>query len=162
MALFGIGRLREYRCGKLQNQVCSFFFAFALCAFSGNAFPSLSLAQQIPGNQTADPYLARTIQLSMRDAVRLALKQNPGLVAARLEALESKQETRLARSAFLPKASLALEEQMNRLNLATLIGQEQRPYSIGPYSNVQLGSTFDVPLLRSLRGRTTRLRSSGR
>jgi outer membrane protein len=83
----------------------------------------------------------------MHDAVQLALKQNPRVIAARLEALESVQETRIARSAFLPKASLGLEEQMNRLNLATLIGQEQRPYSIGPYSNVQLGSTFDVPLI---------------
>jgi outer membrane protein len=147
MALFGIGRLREYRCGKLQNRVCSFLFAFALCASSSNAFPPLSLAQQIPGNQTADPPFARTIKLSMHDAVRLALKQNPGVIAARLEALESKQQTRVARSAFLPKASLGLEEQMDRLNLATLIGQEQRPYSIGPYSNVQLGSTFDVPLI---------------
>jgi outer membrane protein len=147
MALFGIGRLREYRCGKLQNRVCSFLFAFALCASSSNAFPPLSLAQQIPGNQTADPPFARTIKLSMHDAVRLALKQNPGVMAARLEALESKQQTRVARSAFLPKASLGLEEQMDRLNLATLIGQEQRPYSIGPYSNVQLGSTFDVPLI---------------
>jgi outer membrane protein len=105
------------------------------------------LAQQIPGNQTADPSVSKTFQLSMHDAVQLALKQNPRVIAARLEALESKQETRVARSAFLPKASLGLEEQMNRLNLATLIGQEQRSYSIGPYSNVQLGSTFDVPLI---------------
>jgi outer membrane protein len=145
MALFGIGRLPEYRCGKLQNRLCSFFFVIALCIFLSNAFPSL--AQQIPGNQIADPSFARTIQLSMHDAVRLALKQNPRVIAARLEALESKQEARVAKSAFLPKASLGLEEQMNRLNLATLVGQEQRPYSVGPYSNVQLGSTFDVPLI---------------
>lgn len=36
---------------------------------------------------------------------------------------------------------------MNRLNLATLIGQEPRPYAIGPYSNVQMGSTFNVPVI---------------
>jgi outer membrane protein TolC len=83
----------------------------------------------------------------MHEAVKLALAQNPAALAARLEALESKQESRIARSAFLPKAGLQLEEQMNRLNLATLIGQEPAPYSIGPYSNVQLGSTFDVPLI---------------
>jgi outer membrane protein len=145
MAFFGIGQLRKSRCGKPQNLVCSFFFVFTLCVFSGNALPAL--AQQIPENQTADASFARTIQLSMHDAVQLALKQNPRVIAARLEALESKQETRVARSAFLPKASLGLEAQMNRLNLATLIGQEQPPYSIGPYSNVQLGSTFDVPLI---------------
>jgi outer membrane protein len=148
MVLFGIGRLRECRCGKLQNPVYSFLFVFTFCVFSGSTFPSRALAQQISGTQTADPSFSRTIQLSMHDAVRLALKQNPRVIAARLQALESGQDTRLARSAFLPKGSLGLEGQMNRLNLATLIGQDQpRSYAIGPYSNVQLGFTFDVPFI---------------
>jgi outer membrane protein len=145
VALYRIGRLRENRWRTRQDQVRSFFLVFALCGFSGNASPAL--AQHTPGNQSADPSVSKTIQLSMHEAVQLALKQNPRVIAARLEALESKQETRVARSAFLPQASLGLEEQMNRLNLATLIGQEQRPFSIGPYSNVQLGSTFDVPII---------------
>jgi outer membrane protein len=83
----------------------------------------------------------------MHEAVRLALKQNPRLLAARIEALESKQSTKAARSVYLPKATLGLEEQMQRLNLATLIGQESAPYSVGPYSNVQIGATFDVPII---------------
>jgi outer membrane protein len=88
-----------------------------------------------------------TLSLSVREAVKLALKQNPRLLAARLEALESHQTANISRSAFLPKATLVLEEQANRLNLATLIGQEQPPYSVGPYSNVQLGTGFDVPII---------------
>jgi outer membrane protein len=147
MALFGIGRLRQHHCGRPGNLVCPSFFVFVWCVFSGSAIPSLALGQQNSGDQTTGPSFARTVQLSMHDAVLLALKQNPRVIAARLEALESKQETRVARSAFLPKASLGLEEQMDRLNLATLIGQERRPYSIGPYSNVQLGSAFDAPLI---------------
>jgi outer membrane protein len=87
------------------------------------------------------------VPLSMHEAVRLALKQNPRVLTSRFEALESKQQVRIARSTFLPKAGLQLEEQMNRLNLGTLIGQEPAPYSIGPYSNVQLGSSFDVPVI---------------
>jgi outer membrane protein len=87
------------------------------------------------------------VPLSMHEAVRSALKQNPRVLASRLEALESKQQARIARSNFLPKAGLQLEEQMNRLNLGTLIGQEAAPYSIGPYSNIQLGSSFDVPVI---------------
>jgi outer membrane protein len=88
-----------------------------------------------------------TVSLTIREAVKLALKQNPRVLAARLEALESHQTANVSRSAFLPKATLVLEEQMNRLNLATLIGQEQPPYSVGPYSNVQLGAGFDVPII---------------
>ncbi len=104
-------------------------------------------AQGAPANAPVNDSGAAPVPLSMREAVQLALKQNPRWLAARLEALESKQQTREARAAFLPKANLQVEEQMNRLNLATLIGQEPRPYSVGPYSNVQTGSTFDVPLI---------------
>jgi outer membrane protein len=93
---------------------------------------------------SSDP---NAISLTMHEAVRLALKQNPRLLAARLEALESKQTTKVVRSTFLPKATLELEEQMQRLNLATLIGQESYPYSVGPYSNAQLGANFDVPVV---------------
>ena len=46
----------------------------------------------------------------MHEAVRLALKQNPRLLAAGIEALESKQGKKVARSVFLPKAALGLEE----------------------------------------------------
>jgi outer membrane protein len=90
---------------------------------------------------------AETVSLSLHQAVQLGLKQNPRLLASRIEALESKQSTKIARSAFLPKASLGFEEQANRLNLATIFGQDTRPYSVGPYSNVQLGSNFDVPII---------------
>ena len=90
---------------------------------------------------------AETVSLSLHQAVQLGLKQNPRLLASRLEALESKQSTKIARSAFLPKASMGFEEQANRLNLATIFGQDTRPYSVGPYSNVQLGSNFDVPII---------------
>ncbi len=120
----------------------------ALTAWSLALIASFSAhAQQTIAASTAGAPAASVVELTMHEAVQLALKQNPRVLAARLEALESKQQTRDARSAFLPKAGLQLEEQMNRLNLATLIGQEPRPYSIGPYSNVQVDSAFDVPLI---------------
>jgi outer membrane protein len=87
------------------------------------------------------------LPLSMHQAVQLGLKQNPRLLASRLEALQSKQTTKVARSVFLPKGSLTVEEQANRLNLATLIGQEPAPYSVGPYSNFQAGAAFDFPVI---------------
>lgn len=143
MALFGGIRWLRKSCRIwLRNVLCSFF-----CVSAGGAFRSSMAAQQSVETKTDDSSPSRTIQLSLREAVSLALKQNPQVIAARLESLESKQETRVAKSAFLPKGSLGLEEQMNRLNLATLIGQEQRPYSIGPYSNVQIGSVFEAPLI---------------
>jgi outer membrane protein len=102
--------------------------------------------ETVTGTSATLPMIS-SVSLSLHEAVKLALKQNPHLLAARLEALESKQTTKIIRSVFLPKASLSLVEQSIRFNAATLIGQEAPPYSIGPYSNVQLGSNFDVPLV---------------
>lgn len=106
-----------------------------------------AIAQATDAASADDGAPTSNFPLSMHEAVRLALKQNPRVLASRLEALESKQQVRIARSTFLPKAGLQLEEQMNRLNLGTLIGQETAPYSIGPYSNAQVGSSFDVPVI---------------
>lgn len=107
-----------------------------------------------PGNQntasSSSPGLAQStdgesLSLTMHEAVKLALNQNPRLLEARLGALESKQTANVARAAFLPKAGLGLEEQADRFNLATIFGQEQPPYSLGPYSNVQFSANFDIP-----------------
>jgi outer membrane protein len=104
-------------------------------------------SSQIDARNQPDPSDPNAVSLTMHEAVKLALKQNPRLLAARLEALESKQTAKVARSVFLPKATLGLEEQMQRLNLATLIGQESYPYSVGPYSNAQIGANFDLPII---------------
>ena len=88
-----------------------------------------------------------TVSLTMHEAVKIALKQNPHFLAARIEALEVKQSATVARSLYFTKAASGLEEQMQRLNLATIFSQQSAPYSVGPYSNVQIGATFDVPII---------------
>jgi outer membrane protein len=128
---------------------------FTIASFShlcvGQTRENLASPQQQASPQNVGPATvpsdSTVVSLTMRDAVKLALKQNPRLLAVRLQALESRQTANISRSEFLPKATLVLEDQMNRLNLATLIGQENYPYSIGPYSNIQLGTNFDVPLI---------------
>jgi hypothetical protein len=102
-----------------------------------------SYGQQANVAASADAPGASVLELSMHDAVQLALKQNPRLLAARLEALESAQQTRDARSAFLPQASPQLEEQMNRLNLATLIGHSSRLYQHLNPANVTTSGSLD-------------------
>ena len=96
--------------------------------------PSVSVTsiQTGLGSQSDNGSNQDTVSLTMHEAVKIALKQNPRLLAARIEALEVKQSAKAARSVFLPKATLGLEEQMQRLNLATNFGQESAPYSVGP------------------------------
>jgi outer membrane protein len=105
------------------------------------------LAVSASGQATPEQSDPNIISLTMHEAVKIALQQNPRLLAARLEALESQQTTKVVRSGFLPKATLGLGEQMQRLNFATLIGQDSGPYSVGPYGNLQLTAGFDVPIV---------------
>jgi outer membrane protein TolC len=143
--------------------------AYAQAVHEQQQSPSVPASAALAGPGSArDPASdPNALSLTMRDAVKLALKQNPGLLAARLEALESAQTAKTAQAAFLPKATAGLEEQMQRLNLATLIGQESAPYSVGPYSNVQLDANFDIPLIavpawRSYQSEKLREKASGR
>jgi outer membrane protein len=140
--------------------------AYAQAVHEQQQSPS-SAALAGPGSARDPASDPNALSLTMRDAVKLALKQNPGLLAARLEALESAQTAKIARAAFLPKATAGLEEQMQRLNLATLIGQESAPYSVGAYSNVQLDANFDIPLIavsawRTYESERLREKASGR
>jgi hypothetical protein len=83
---------------------------FALHAETASAQESKWAGQEsIADNQSrkADaspmPSDSRTISISLVEAVRLALKQNPRLLAARLKALESKQTQKLYAPHFFPK-----------------------------------------------------------
>lgn len=130
----------------------SFAFLPAAVMAHAQAGPAPQTSPNVPaparranaGDQAAS---SNVVPLTMREAVQLALKQNPGLLAARVEALESAQTARVARSAFLPRATGGVGEQIQKLNFATLVGQEPPPYSVGPYSNLQVNANFDVPLV---------------
>src|ERR1700679_4240719 len=59
----------------------------------------------------------QTISLTLKDAVQLALKQNPQVVAFRLLSLESDRTRQIARSALLPQASLTSTGAISQYNL---------------------------------------------
>jgi hypothetical protein len=55
-------------------------------------------SQETATGASATLPVSSSVPLSLHEAVKLALKQNPQLLAARLEALESKQTTKIIRS----------------------------------------------------------------
>jgi outer membrane protein TolC len=57
------------------------------------------------------------LKLTLKDAVALALKQNPQVILANLAVSQSEQDRLTARSALLPQANANLSEAVNRLNL---------------------------------------------
>ena len=96
---------------------------------------------------------AQSIRLSLKDAVQLALKQNPRVMASRLLSLESDRERQISRSALLPQASLTATGLLGQFNVAS---EERTAKRItgGPYQMIQAGpaysqSLLDLPLFRS-------------
>ena len=91
------------------------------------------------------------LRLNLRDAVQLALHQNPQVQIANLNVAQSQQDQNIARSALLPQAGLQVYEQDRRVAVAPLFGLQHVPGlpfpgHLGPYDVFQAGPNFSVPI----------------
>ncbi len=98
------------------------------------------------------------LQLTLKDAVGLALKQNPQVILANLGVSRSEQARLTARSALLPQAAGNVAELQHRVNLQTAIGLSFPgfPQHVGPFEVFQFGwqlqgPVFDLTLWRRYR-----------
>ncbi len=97
---------------------------------------------------------AHSLDITLRDAVTLALKQTPAVLVAKLETEERRKEARLALAPLLPQASSESTAYVNRYNLQEFLGSFQakfvgnnNPLTIGPYQVVQPGGRFSQQIL---------------
>ncbi len=88
------------------------------------------------------------LRLTLRQAVQLALRQNPQVQIANLNVAQSGQDKDLARSALLPQAGLHATERVVRTNLAASFGRTfpGLPEHIGPFQAIQAGPQFSMPV----------------
>lgn len=88
------------------------------------------------------------LRLTLRDAVRLALKQNPQVQIANLKLAQSEQDHAIARSALLPQASFELASRAERINLGSSFGGNLPgiPHHAGPFEVFQSGPSFSMPI----------------
>ena len=100
-----------------------------------------------------------TIQLTLRDAVATALRQNPQVILSNLGVARSEQEKQIARSGLLPQVAGTAGESVHRLNLETAIGFGFPGFAqhVGPFWVSQAGlgvdaPVFDLTLWRRYRG----------
>ena len=99
----------------------------------------------------AGPLLAQQkspLRLTLPEAVRLALRQNPEVQIANLDVAESRENRSIARSALLPQASLGLFDAATRRNLEAFIGKRIPgfPQHVGPFQTFQAGPGFSAPV----------------
>jgi outer membrane protein len=91
------------------------------------------------------------LRLTLRDAVQLALNQNPQVQVANLNVAQSQQDQTIARAGLLPEAGFQAFEHTQRLAVAPLFGLSHIPFlplpgHLGPYQVDQAGPNFSVPL----------------
>ncbi len=88
------------------------------------------------------------LRLTLRDAVGMALKQNPQVQIANLNIAVTQENQIVARSALLPQANFAASETVQRDNLEAFLGMRVRgfPQHSGPFWLFQGGANGSVPL----------------
>jgi len=115
------------------------------------SLPASSSAQQ-PSAQQPSPQPPGSLQLTLKQAVQLALKQNPQRVIARLLTFESDRNRDIALSALLPQAHIEGQGSLNQYNLQSIERAPKRS-AAGPFQVIQAGPAFsqtilDFPLIR--------------
>jgi outer membrane protein len=88
------------------------------------------------------------LPLTLPEAVRLALRQNPEVQIANLDVAESRENRAIARSELLPQASLGVSDAATRRNLEAFIGRRIPgfPQHVGPFQTFQAGAGFSAPV----------------
>ena len=86
------------------------------------------------------------LQLTLKQAVQLALKQNPQRVIAQLLVSESDRNSQIARSALLPHADIEAQGYINQYNVQSIERAAKRG-GLGPYQIIQAGPAFSQTIL---------------
>jgi outer membrane protein len=116
-----------------------------LLLFLHASFPLGASAQQ-PPTQPASPGPPGSLQLTLKQAVQLALKQNPQRVIAHLLAFESDRNRDIALSALLPQAHVEAQGSVNQYNLQSIERAPKRSPA-GPFQVIEAGPAFSQPIL---------------
>jgi len=88
------------------------------------------------------------LKLTLKEAVQLALKQNPQVQIANLNLAQSTKDRDIARSVLLPQADFQTVDRAQRYNIYALFGSQFPgiPQHSGPFQFFQAGPTFSLPI----------------
>jgi outer membrane protein len=88
------------------------------------------------------------LRLTLREAVQLALKENPQVQIANLNVAQSGQDDTIARAALLPQAGIEVYDRIQRFNLEAFIGRSfpGSPQHAGPFQTFQAATGFSMPI----------------
>ena len=102
--------------------------------------PVGSPAQSLPSPTS------QKLSLTLRQAVLLALKQNPQQLIALLQVQESRRDSQIVRAPLLPQVELHAYGALSQYNFQS-VERLPAPKAAGPYQYMEGGSTFSQTLL---------------
>jgi outer membrane protein len=133
------------------------FFAGAQGQQTGHLTIPYSTSSPPPTNEILgsdrDPSQSITsVPVTLKQAVQLALRQNPQVLIAKIAVSQSDRARAEALSGLLPQADLAAREAIIRFNVQSIIdlpaiGLGPRPLRIGPFQSETGGALFSQQLL---------------
>ena len=123
-----------------------------LAVASGSFAPSYAQGVPVQNSQNSaastDANASQPLKLTLDQAVKLALKQNPTAQIAVLQAAEAEQDRVSARADLLPQAQLQVYDAARRANIEAQFGSRIPSVSqhIGPFQVFNAGPTFGMPV----------------
>jgi outer membrane protein len=111
-----------------------------LLVFLRASTPVAAFAQQPPAPSPA------SLHLTLKEAVQLALKQNPQRIIAQLLVAESDRKSQIARSALLPQAGAGALAALSQYNFQSVESLPERK-AAGPFQYVEAGPAFSQTIL---------------
>jgi outer membrane protein TolC/ABC-type transporter Mla MlaB component len=124
--------------GSILNRLTGFFFAALVAVFAVLIGGATAKAQNtaINGSVPSGPASGELVQLTLRDAIKMALRYNLGAIESGQNAQIARGQRLLALSNLLPQVSAGASENVQQLNLATfgLSGLKGIPNVVGPFS----------------------------
>ena len=128
-----VERLTVRRKRKTSNLLASFLVMFVLVVFDATATRGQNT---VLGSVPSGPASDELVQLTLRDAIKMALRYNLGAIESGQNAQIARGQRLLALSNLLPQVSAGASENVQQLNLGTfgLNGLKGIPTVVGPFS----------------------------
>ena len=130
-----VERLKVRRKRKISNLLASFLVVFVLVVCDATAARGQNTT--VLGSVPSGPASDELVQLTLRDAIKMALRYNLGAIESGQDAQIARGQRLLALSNLLPQVSAGASENVEQVNLATfgLNGLKAGfPTVVGPFS----------------------------
>ena len=129
-----VERLKVRRKRKTSKLLASFIVVFVFVVFgaTGTRGQNTTVLGSVPSGPASD----ELVQLTLRDAIKMALRYNLGAIESGQNAQIARGQRLLALSYLLPQVSAGASENVEQVNLATfgLNGLKGVPTVVGPFS----------------------------